>query len=245
MQLRSQLRLGPLLLLGAASCNDAPQRSILVPDEPSALVAPIVANGDPTYYKSGVQTTYSGGYTGYGRSDAKRSEKYVEELTWSSADRFWNVNLSFPSGYRTLNSTYTPTVDVANAVITKTSSSVRDRSGNQILSTSGDVPLDHQGKDPNVPVSYSKSASAPLPLRNANVTLDASAASEPVDRTAALDRRVITPAGTQRALVRLRKSFRESAEKGGQISFTEVRGNTEVRVTFKLNRPEFLGELVS
>lgn len=213
-----------------AACADSSRSSLVAPGEPAALIAPRLNEGDPTYYSTDVEATYSGGYDGYDRSDAVRSERYNEELIWDSGEYFWNVDLDFPADKSPLGSSYPDEVDVARTRLARNSSEMRDRGGALLVQPESELPLEYEGRDPNSAVNYSLQPIA------GTMALAATGTAMPVAnedaRSAGVDRRVITPKGSQRTLGRLQKAFKEGPGEGGQRVFTQRRGSVEVKVYF-------------
>lgn len=190
------------------------------------LIAP--ADGEATYYSSGVNTTYYGGYSGYDNPDATRTAVYTEELLWSSSTNFWDIRETFSPEHGPFGAEASGEPGVSQALRTRTDLVAYDRAGQQIY-------------QPDTTLALTSAPSANLlpavPPRLAGMPSSSSsgpplATPQAIPGRAALDRRLITPAAAARTLAQLRSTAEEIAGQGGNIRFQILRGNTRVLLTF-------------
>lgn len=194
----------------------------------ASLIVP--ADGQPTYYSSGVNTTYYGGYSGYDNPNAARTAVYTEELIWSAATGFWDIRDSFSPEYGPFGAESTSEPGVSQVLRTRYEITAHDRAGQLMPQPDTTLALDAQPMDsPNLaraPMDLSLKSSSGMP-----VGMGSYAPSTFTGRSG-VDRRLVTPAAAARTLDELRRSARQVGVDGKRLTFEIARGGTRVTLTF-------------
>jgi hypothetical protein len=236
-----------VVVAGTLACSDrATPTGQRDPGGIRAVVTPIYdENGQPAsnYYSANSQITWTTD-SSFEPPGAQFTRSYFEEYDWSSTYGTWDNHNSYGAGDLPFDSDPPPEIDVASARMTfgVTAPDIRDRSGAAVQLPSSRPPLqsDTSALAPiQLPYSGPPPGSAPASsaprqpaLLQAAVAAPNSGFSPVERRAAALERMVVTPQITLKVLERLRAAFTQSPGPGGTVLFTQLRGGTEVKVTF-------------
>ncbi|CAN5721541.1 hypothetical protein BH23GEM1_BH23GEM1_07010 [soil metagenome] len=220
------LALALLCAIIATACAERTTEPLRSPGGANRLIAP--EDGEATYYSSGVNTTYYGGYSGYDNPDAARTAVYTEELIWSSSTNFWDIRETFSSEYGPFGAEASGEPGVSQALRTRSDLVAYDRAGQLISQPDTTLALTSAPSANLLPAVPPRLAS--IPSSNSNGLPPG--APQAIPGRAALDRRVITPAAAARTLAQLRNTAEEIVGQGGNIRFQIQRGNTRVLLTF-------------
>lgn len=153
-------------------------------------------------------------------------QRYSEAHEWQGSD--YDGTITFPNADNTFGSHAPEPIDLARIyTAVDGSTTAYDRSGAQVEMS--DAEVNELNSSPQASLSP---VEGPVLSRAANSDVGALAGRPPRDKREPVDRVLVTPAGSLRALARLRAANTETPGPGGALVFTRREGSVEIRETW-------------